>query len=115
MRHLETLGQSGGKLLASPVDKLTKVISGTNGPTVRPAAGQFAGDLFKTPFRIAGTLAWGAMKGSAKLAWAGLKNLPIFPAWKAERDEVMAASSAKRASLAKSTPPPVAAEEKLAA
>ena len=102
MRHLETLGESTGKLIASPVDKLVKVISGTNAPTVRPAAGQFAGDLLKTPFRIAGTLAWGAMKGSAKFAWAGIRNLPIFPQWKAERDAVMAQSTKKRDSLSDS-------------
>ena len=105
VRHLETLGESGGKLIAAPVDKLVSVISGENAPVIRPRAGEFAGDLLKTPFRIAGTLAWGAMKGSAKLAWAGIRNLPIFPAWKAERDDVMAQSTKKRDSLADSIQP----------
>lgn len=104
VKHLETLGNSGGDLIAAPVDKLVGIISGRDDP-ILPKVGNFAGDVLKTPFRIAGTWAWGAMKGSAKLAWAGIKNLPIFPAWKAERDAVKANAEAKLATLSKGVPP----------
>lgn len=101
MRHIEKVGESGGRLIAAPIDKLVGAISGRDDP-IRPKVGQFAGDVLKMPFRIAGSLAWGGMKGSAKLAWAGVKNLPIFPVWNKERNEVLAKSSTEQVTLAKS-------------
>jgi|GEM_PF-2110506 hypothetical protein len=101
VNHLETLANSGGELIAAPVDAGIGLLIGKKDP-VLPKAGRFAGDLFKTPFRIAGSLAWGGMKGAARLAWAGVKNLPIFPVWKKERDTVIAKSSSEQVTLAKS-------------
>jgi len=113
--HLGKVGKALGSAVVSPIDSLVAEISG------KPRSAFLAGEVFKTPFRIAGTLAWGAMTGAAKLAWAGIRNLPIFPIWNEKREEVKAASSNKRVSLAnavdggKRTKPPVASEERLVA
>lgn len=104
LEHFGKAAESGGKLIAAPIDKLVGVISGRDDP-IRPKVGQFAGDVFKLPFRIAGSLAWGAMKGSAKLAWAGMKNLPIFPVWNKEREAVKANTEVQLATLSDGVSP----------
>jgi hypothetical protein len=121
IEHLGKVGDALGSTVAAPIDSLVAGISGKPSPIIRQRSAFLAGEVFKTPFRIAGTLAWGAMTGAAKLAWAGIRNLPIFPIWNEKREEVKAASSNKRVSLAnavdggKRTKPPVASEERLVA
>jgi len=111
--HLGKVGKALGSAVVSPIDSLVAEISGKPSPIIRQRSAFLAGEVFKTPFRIAGTLAWGAMTGAAKLAWAGI--------WNEKREEVKAASSNKRVSLAnavdggKRTKPPVASEERLVA
>lgn len=100
--HIGKLGDALGSTVAAPIDSAVAGLSGKPAPIIRQRTANLAGEVFKTPFRIAGSLAWGAMKGSAKLAWAGIRNLPIFPVWKKERDTVIAKSGTEQVSLAKS-------------
>ncbi|MDA0376730.1 MAG: hypothetical protein O3A80_05510 [bacterium] len=97
---LSLVGDSTGDLMASPVKSLVETLTGN--PTIGPIT-QSTRSLLTNMALLPGRVFWhgsmGLLKGSAKLAWAGIKNLPIFPAWKAERDAVKANAEAKLATL----------------
>lgn len=88
--HMRQLGEATGSLIASPVESLVGMITGENPKAIRTSTRSFIGTLLKTPFRIAGSTAWGLTKGTAGLAWNLAKNAPILPFTPKETRELVA-------------------------
>jgi len=104
IEHAASLvGDSTGKLIASPVESLVETITGN--PTIDPIK-QSTKSLLTNMALLPGRAFWhgsmGLLKGSAKLAWAGITHLPIFPVWNAEREGEKAKATQSLSDLKKS-------------
>ena len=102
----EAIGKAAdgiGQIVAAPGNALIELATfGSPLERIKQDTRQGLSDVLYAPFRVAKHTALGVVKGSLKLLWAGIKNLPIFPVWQKERAEVSAASSSDLATLAKS-------------
>lgn len=79
-----------GQIVAAPGNALIELMTfGSPIERIKQDTRQGLTDVLYAPFRVAKHTALGAAKGSLKLLWAGIKNLPIFPVWKKERSEVV--------------------------
>lgn len=100
---ISKMGEGIGQLVAAPGNALIELMTfGSPLDRIKSETRQGITDILYGSFRVAKHTAIGALKGSLKLLWAGIKNLPIFPVWQKEREEVAAQSSKELATLAKS-------------
>ena len=77
--HLSRAGDAVGSFIAAPVDSLVETITLGKTPVIRQRTRSLISELFKSPFRIAGTTAWGLVKGIGGLGLKAALRAPILP------------------------------------
>lgn len=76
-------------LVKAPGDALIELFTGGNPiAAIQNNTREGVKDILYAPFRIARNVGVGALKGAARLTWNTIKNLPIWPVWNAERNQV---------------------------
>lgn len=104
--NAEALGKMNdgiGQIVAAPGNALIELMTfGSPVDRIKQDTRQGLTDILYTPFRMAKDTAWGLAKVSAKLLWAGIKNLPIFPVWNKEREQTKTDARSDLSALAQS-------------
>ena len=114
----EALGRAGdgvGRLIATPIEALVEGITGGSPmERIKSNTRQSLTDILFLPGRMAKHTAVGLLKGTGKLLWKGITNLPIFPTWTEERAEVAKRTKSDLDTLKRGIEPPPDAADSMA-
>jgi len=88
------MGEGLGQVVTAPMASLIELMTfGSPIDRLKQQTRQGISDILWGPFRVAGHLGKGAVKGVGRLAWNGITNAPILPFTKLEAKDFVHAKT----------------------